>query len=162
MNSSPELPLFKEDNLLKKFGEIHDDIYANDGLSPQQALEELVRILFVKIADENADQKQFTISEQEWNSLKQGQKIPGFEDRIANLFAQTVQAYPDIFSADECIRLSHTALGFTVRKLQDISFATSSQDAKEPAFQKFLSHQEKHGRGQFFTPEPVIDSMPFP
>ncbi len=157
MNSFSHLPLFKEDNLLKKFGEIHDYIYANDGLSPQQALEELVKILFVKIADENANQKQFTISEQEWNSLKHGQKNPDFEDRITKLFAHTVQAYPDIFSADERIRLSHTALGFTVSRLQNISFATSSQDAKGLAFQKFLSHQEKHGRGQFFTPEPVID-----
>ncbi len=33
----------------------------------------------------------------------------------------------------------------------------SSQDAKGLAFQKFLSHHEKDGRGQFFTPEPVID-----
>ena len=47
--------------------------------------------------------------------------------------------------------------GFTVNKLQSISLLNSSQDAKGLAFQKFLSHHEKDGRGQFFTPEPVID-----
>ena len=53
MNSLFEIPLTKEDNLLKKFEEIHDYIYANDGLSPQQTLEEFVKILFIKICDEN-------------------------------------------------------------------------------------------------------------
>ena len=47
MNSLFDLQLTKEDNLLKKFEEIHDYIYANDGLSPQQTLEEFVKILFI-------------------------------------------------------------------------------------------------------------------
>ncbi len=49
------------------------------------------------------------------------------------------------------------ALGFVVNKLQGISLLNSSQDAKGLAFQKFLSHHEKDGQGQFFTPEPIID-----
>lgn len=157
MNAFFHSTLFKKENLLKIFEEIHDHIYANDGLSPQQALEEIVKILFVKFFDENANQKQFVISEQEYSSLKQGQKVSDFAARIDNLFAHTVQAYPDIFAPDERIRLSHEALGFTVSRLQHTSFSASSQDAKGLAFQKFLSRQEKHGRGQFFTPEPVID-----
>ena len=63
MNSLFELQLTKEDNLLKKFEEIHDYIYANDGLSPQQTLEEFVKILFIKIFDENENLNQFAISE---------------------------------------------------------------------------------------------------
>ena len=72
MNSLFELELTKEDNLLKKFEEIHDYIYANDGLSPQQTLEEFVKILFIKIYDENENLNQFTISTEEWNELKSG------------------------------------------------------------------------------------------
>ncbi len=157
MNLSSHPPLFKKENLLKIFEEIHNHVYANDGLSPQQALEEIVKILFAKFFDENANQNRFVISEQEYSRLKQGQNVSDFAARIDNLFAHTVQAYPDIFAPDERIRISHAALGFTVSKLQHISFSASSQDAKGLAFQKFLSHQEKHGRGQFFTPEPVID-----
>jgi len=157
MNLITDLSLFKEDNLLKIFEEIHNYIYANDGLSSQQTLEEIVKILFIKLFDENSAYHQFVISVEEWDKFKQGKNIPMFEKRIAALFEQTRQAYQDIFDADDRIRLSFVALGFVVNKLQNISFLSSSQDAKGLAFQKFLSHREKDGRGQFFTPEPVID-----
>ena len=53
INLTIQFALSKEDNLLKRFEEIHDYIYANDGLSPQQTLEEFIKILFIKIVDEN-------------------------------------------------------------------------------------------------------------
>ena len=157
MNSLFDISLTKEDNLLKKFEEIHDYIYANDGLSPQQTLEEFVKILFIKIYDENENLNQFTISSEEWNELKSGKTTHLIAERISLIFEQTKQAYQDIFDADDRIRISPMALGFTINKLQGISLLSSSQDAKGLAFQKFLSHHEKDGRGQFFTPEPVID-----
>lgn len=152
-----DIQLSKEDNLLKRFEEIHDYIYANDGLSPQQTLEEFVKVLFIKIFDENENINKFTISAEEWILLKSGKTNQSFVERISNLFELTKQAYVDVFDCDDRIKLSSIALGFTVNKLQSISLLNSSQDAKGLAFQKFLSHHEKDGRGQFFTPEPVID-----
>jgi type I restriction enzyme M protein len=149
--------LSKEDNLLKRFSEIHHHIYANDGLSTQQALEEFVKVLFLKIYCENTHSTYFQINNDEWNALKQTGSLPIFTDRISVLFEQTQTNYPEIFEVDDKIRLSPIALGFAVHKLQNISLLTSSQDAKGLAFQKFLAHAEKDGRGQFFTPEPIID-----
>ena len=162
MNSLFDIQLTKEDNLLKRFEEIHDYIYANDGLSPQQTLEEFVKILFIKICDENESLNQFTISTEEWNELKSGKangqrSAHSIAERISTVFEKTKQSYQDIFDSDDRIRISAIALGFTINKLQGISLLNSSQDAKGLAFQKFLSHHEKDGRGQFFTPEPVID-----
>ena len=157
MNLLFDLELTKEDNLLKKFEEIHDYIYANDGLSPQQTLEEFVKVLFIKIYDENEMLNGFTVSTEEWNNLKSGAEAPDLILRVSQLFDKTKRAYLDIFDNDDRIRLSPIALGFTINKLQGISLVNSSQDAKGLAFQKFLSHHEKDGRGQFFTPEPVID-----
>jgi len=157
MNYLFDLQLTKEDNLLKIFEEIHDYIYAHDGLSPQQTLEEFVKILFIKIFDENNNLNQFCISTDEWNELKSGRTFLSITENISTLFEQTKQAYQDIFEIDDRIRISPIALGFTIHKLQGISLLNSSQDAKGLAFQKFLSHHEKDGRGQFFTPEPVID-----
>ncbi len=152
-----DIELSKEDNLLKRFEEIHDYIYANDGLSPQQTLEEFVKILFIKIFDENEKLKQFSVTSEEWNDIQLGKNVSSFTDRITFLFVQTQKEYQDIFDTDDRIKLSPNALGFTINKLQGISLLGSSQDAKGLAFQKFLSHHEKDGRGQFFTPEPVID-----
>jgi type I restriction enzyme M protein len=133
------VPLSKEDNLLRRFEEIHDHIYANDGLSPQQALEEFVKILFVKIFDENERLNLFS------------------KQNILELFEETKQNFPEMFEIDEKIKLSDNAVMFIVNKLQGISLVNSSQDAKGLAFQKFLSHHEKDRQGQFFTPEAVID-----
>ena len=134
-----DISLSKEDNLLRRFEEIHDYIYANDGLSPQQALEEFVKILFVKIFGENEHLNLFS------------------EQNIFELFEKTKQNFSEIFENDEKIKLSENSIKFIVSKLQDISLVSSSQDAKGLAFQKFLSHHEKDRQGQFFTPEPVID-----
>jgi type I restriction enzyme M protein len=149
--------LAKEDNLLKRFEEIHNNIYANDGLSPQQTLEEFIKILFIKIVDEQTALNKFVISSDEWTNIKSGKGSNSLQERISSLFETTKQTYQDIFDGDDTIKLSISALGFTVNKLQNISLLNSSQDAKGLAFQKFLSHHEKDGRGQFFTPEPVID-----
>ena len=149
MNSLFEIPLTKEDNLLKKFEEIHDYIYANDGLSPQQTLEEFVKILFIKICDENKNLNQFTISTEEWNELKSGKTNHSITERISVIFDQTKQSYQDIFDLDDRIRISPIALGFTINKLQGISLLNSSQDAKGLAFQNFYRITKRTDGGSF-------------
>lgn len=152
-----DFELKPEDNLLKRFEEIHDYIYANDGLSAQQTLNEFLKLLFVKIYDENNNLRLFNISSDEYQTLQHNHSSSGVTERIALLFEKTKSEYPDMFDLDERIKLSNMSLGFIVNKLQNISLTDSSNDAKGLAFQKFLSHTEKDGKGQFFTPEPVID-----
>ena len=58
---------------------------------------------------------------------------------------------------DDKIKLSALSLEFIVKKIQNISLNASSQDVKGLAFQKFLGHHAKSDRGQFFTPEPIVN-----
>ncbi|MCK9301856.1 MAG: N-6 DNA methylase [Bacteroidales bacterium] len=152
-----DIELRQEDNLLKKFEEIHDFIYANDGLSPQQTLNEFLKILFIKIFDENNNLCIFRISAEEYQNLRSNKGNSPIVENINLLFDKTKQEYPDLFDNDEKIKLSKSSLGFVINKLQNISLTDSSSDAKGLAFQKFLSHKEKEGKGQFFTPEPVVN-----
>lgn len=149
--------LSKTDQLLKKFEEIHNFIYANDGLSTQQTLEEFIKILFLKIIDEKKREKQFYIDNDEFEQIISLRRNENLLQRINSLFSSTIKEYSDLFDKDDKIKLSPISLANTVNKLQDFSLTNSSNDAKGLAFQKFLSHQEKDGRGQFFTPEPIID-----
>ena len=137
-----ELFLSREDNLLKCFEEIHDYIYAHDGLSSQQTLEEFVKILFIKIYDEQNNGTGFRFEKSE---------------DVLGLFDETKARFRDVFDTSDDVRLSNNTLTFVVEKLKNISLLDSSQDVAGLAFQKILSHHEKGGRGQFFTPEPVID-----
>lgn len=120
MNNSLNYKLFddvlvKEDNLLSVFEDIHDYIYANDGLSPQQTLEEFIKILFLKIVDEQSGQFNFTIISNS-SELKES----NIEKEVSSLFLITKKTYPDIFDIEDKIRLSSISLKYALRKLKDI------------------------------------------
>lgn len=157
MISTTLFALQKDDNLLQLFEAIHNYIYANDGLSPQQTLEEMVKVLFIKVADENAKTDFFSITTNELNSINKQNHSKEFFSRLNLLFEQTKETFKEVFDRDEKIKLSQNALSFAVDKLQSIALTDSSKDAAGLAFQKFLASRDKEGRGQFFTPEPVID-----
>ena len=140
------------ESLLRRFEEIHDYIYANEGLSSHQTLNEFIKILFVKLVDENQDSRQFYVTSSEL--LYHSEDV---SNRINKLFITAKNEYQDIFDDSDSLNVSSKTLSFIVSKLQNISLATDSSDASGLAFQKFLSHHEKDGRGQFFTPQPVID-----
>ncbi len=151
------LDLIKEDNILKRFEEIHNLIYANDGLSTQEVLDEMIKILFIKFYDETHQCGQFKINQQEFSKIQAGQNITEFSEKINDLFVKTQQNFEDLFESNERIRLSPISLASTISKLQNIDFQNSTDDAKGLAFQKFLNRQDKGDRGQFFTPEPIIN-----
>ena len=100
-----------EDNLLKRFEEIHDYIYANDGLSPQQTLNEFLKILFIKIYDEKEGLNMFKLSADEFKELKtEGRKTPAIE-RISKLFEMTKKEYQGVFDVDN--KIKYTGLFFS-------------------------------------------------
>ncbi len=142
----------KGESLLRRFEEIHDYIYANEGLSSQQTLNEFVKILFVKIVDEGQEYQQFYVTASELAHNTQS-----VYDRIDQLFQTAKTEYRDIFDTTDLLNISSKTLSFIVSKLQYVNLTNDSNDASGLAFQKFLSHYEKEGRGQFFTPQPVID-----
>ncbi len=145
-----------ETSLLKKFSEIHNSIYANDGLSAHQALDEMLKILFIKVFAEKENTQDFFVSSEEFAEIKAGKKSKTFLVRIESLFQRTIESFADVFEPNEKIKLTLASLAFAINKLQNIDFSDTT-DAKGLAFQKFLASTEKADRGQFFTPEPVIN-----
>ena len=145
------------DSPLKRFEDIHNYLYANDGLSEQQVLEEIVKVLFIKFYDENIEKKSFYILDSESLKIDSGKNQSSFLNRINHLFEETKQKYFRYFDNNDCLKLSSQSLAFVVKKLQDINFKNTKNDANGLAFQKFLGRHAKGGRGQFFTPDPIID-----
>ena len=156
MEQSSIFEVQKETSLLKKFSEIHNSIYANDGLSAQQALDEMLKILFIKVFAEKENTQDFFVSSEEFVEIKAGKKGKTFLMRIESIFQRTIENFADVFEPNEKIKLSLASLAFAVNKLQNVDFS-DTRDAKGLAFQKFLASTEKADRGQFFTPEPVIN-----
>lgn len=150
MPDQPELRpqpgyLYPQDDLLRRFLRVHNFIYANDGLSPEQALEEFVKVLFLKIYDENRSGSRKSCSTQ--------------LDYIAiqALLEKAKVKFSTVFDKSDQLRLSEGTLEYVCKEIWSLSLTNASVDAKGLAFQKFISHCAKDSRGQFFTPKPVID-----
>jgi len=117
------------DSPLKRFEDIHNYLYANDGLSEQQVLEEIVKILFTKYYDEQNANSLFHISPNESSNSTD------FFKRINALFENTKENYKSYFDNTDRLKLSRQSLFFAVSKLQNINFSESTIDANGLAFQ---------------------------
>ncbi len=162
--SQTTLPLFsfytqpsleKNDDLLRVFEDVHNHIYANDGLSPEQALEEVIKVLFLKIFDEKNKKFEFKITPLEYENIVNGKNGTGFLNRFEDLQQNTFNYFSNLFEKRERIKLKNSTVGFVVNKLQNIDFLNSSTGVKGLVFQKFIHSSQRVGRGQFFTPEQV-------
>lgn len=145
--------------LVKVFGIVHNHIYANDGLSSQEAFNEVLKLLFIRIEDEKDytdPMVKFGITEEEYDQVISG-KENGFRKRIEDLFERVKRSYKDVFAESEVINLKTTTLAFVVGQLQNFDLRNSKRDVKGAAFQKFVYAHQRGERGQFFTPDPIIE-----
>ena len=117
--------LEKSDSLLRVFEDIHNHIYANDGLSPEQALEETIKILFIKIFDEKNNKLEFTINANEYANVIDNGKDLGFSKRFEALQKSTYASFSDIFEKETKINLKPSTLAYSVNKLQNIDLSNS-------------------------------------
>jgi type I restriction enzyme M protein len=149
--------LRRAENIFKLFGDIHNHIYANEGLSPQGAFLEVLNILFLKIEDEKSsnDASNFYITEAESAGIN-GQQGARFYARMKRLFEAAKRSYPEVFERGDHVRLKASTLADVVRRLQSLNLSGSERDVEGIAFQKFVFSSQRVDRGQFFTPEPVI------
>ena len=149
--------LKRAENIFKLFGDIHNHIYANEGLSPQGAFLEVLNILFLKIEDEKNPKgsSNFYITEAELAQIN-AQQGARFDARMKRLFEAAKQTYRDVFDENDQIRLKASTLAFVVNRLQGLNLSGSERDVKGIAFQKFVFSSQRGDRGQFFTPEPII------
>ncbi len=144
-------------NLLSIFRNCHNYIYANEGLSNQDAFDEFLKILFMKMVDEKdrvSERVRFWITDEEEKEILEG-KTSDFFDRINKLFQEVKKRYFDIFDQNEKINLKNETIAFVVAQLKNFNFSLASTDIKGQAFQTFIHSFYRGERGQFFTPPPI-------
>jgi len=149
-----------DSDLFRIFGTLHNYIYANDGSSTQQVFEEILKVIFAKLEDEAySDGKyKFFIFDSEYEKAEAGESCE-FRRRIEELFDRAKSRYSDVLEKNDRLKLSNMSLAFTVKHFQDYEFKGAEKDIKGAAFQKFVSNNLRRERGQFFTPDPVVNFM---
>jgi len=144
-------------NLSAVFDECHNNIYANEGMLKDKIFHEMVKLLVMKLHDEqhNAENGlQFGITANEYKSLL-ANSPSGFEKRLNKLFSNVRSAHPNFFS-DDVLKLRPLTLAFVVGRLQYTSLSRTAGDIKGEAFQVFVSRHQRGERGEFFTPHPIV------
>jgi type I restriction enzyme M protein len=144
----------KSERLLHVFQTIHNHIYANDGLSSEQTFTEMMKVLSLKVADEKSEGPPlFHVTPAELLKDSSG----SFLSRVKKLEKRTKTYFGKRVTENLEVDLKPTTLAYVFNQLQHIDLRGSSRDIKGLAFQKFVSAEHRRGRGQFFTPEQVVD-----
>jgi len=140
------------------FETCHNYIYANEGWLKEKVFNEVLKLIFIKMADEKSPEPkcEFRITDKELGELEHG-KQNGFMDRILKLFQKVKAQYSDVFEPDEKINAKLLTVAFVVSQLQKYSLVNTSVDVKGTAFQTFVYAHQRGERGEFFTPHPVVE-----
>jgi type I restriction enzyme M protein len=146
----------------------HSIVRDIDGFHDDEALDEICKIIYVKIYDERNITKQIEGTAFKFQTY--GASSPSeVASNIRVLYEEARSTDIDIYSKripgyersrgvfKNQIKLSDTTLFKIVEKLQEYSFIDSKSDLKGRAFQKILAPAIRAGMGQYFTPDPIVD-----
>jgi len=144
-------------NLSAIFDECHNYIYANEGMLKDKIFHEMVKLLVMKLHDEQDSTRkemQFGVTSSEYREILKN-KPSDFDQRLGKLFDTVRSKYSSLFS-DEYLKLKPLTLAYIVGRLQYISLTRTPGDVKGEAFQAFVYRHQRGDRGEFFTPHPVV------
>lgn len=149
------------------FFEIHSHIRDIDGFHADEALDELCKILYVKLYDEEMTktdesyrlQRFLYGSAEEFAAVIRALYVEAteYDTRVFSLKIPAYQRSRGVFNTQ--LRLSSPALVKVVEVLQNYDISHSDTDVKGRAFQKVINPVIRAGMGQYFTPAPVVRFM---
>ena len=144
-----------EDNLLMVFKTCHNHIYATDGLQKQPAFFELLKLIFCKTLDEqNVGRPLEFYARSGERGNRDGQLT--VQKRISKIFGKVKQEFPQIFEANDEIKLQPRSLAWIVSELQAYSLLETHVDVKGKAYEELVGSNLRGDRGEFFTPRNIM------
>jgi len=167
-NSNKKDPLSQftplTDRIENLFFELHSHIRDIDGVHPDEALDELCKLLYVKLFDEeqaNAGKPLF-LSRKRYGATEEFaatvrtlyQDAAEYDQRVFRLKIPQYNRSRGVFEIP--LRLSSPAIAAVLNDLDGYSLLLSDADVKGRAFQRVLTPATRSGMGQYFTPEPIV------
>ena len=139
--------------LMNRFQMCHDAIWEGGKRDPAVAFDEMSKLMFTKIYDE-----ELTKTEEPY-----GFQIGTYEDeriigsRLRKIYKDVQEVEPEVF--EKPIEASDHIIFEVVKNLQDISLIKTDLDAKGKAFERFLGKVFRGEFGQFFTDRRIVNFM---
>lgn len=149
------------------FFEIHSCMRDVDGLHADEALEELCKLLYVKVYDEELLERtdheplhvrNFGSCEEYAASVRKlYREAANYDLRVFRLKIPQYERSRGVFN--QPLRLSSPALTRCFQHIENLSLTKSRSDVKGRAFQKVLGRAMRAGMGQYFTPSSLCELM---
>lgn len=158
--SAFELETVTESELTKTFKQAHDALWAGGKRNPQEAFDELDKLIFCKLIDEKDENLE---KGQYYNFQKfTGESNTALLKRISAIYDAGKIDDPEVFK--EGIRLSAGEVATVVGFFEKLNLGATDLDSKGKAFETFLGSYFRGEFGQYFTPrkivEFIVDSLP--
>jgi type I restriction enzyme M protein len=145
-----ELKIISKDELIRTLQKSHDTVWQGGRFAPTTAFDEVSKLLFCKLKDENDTIKgepyEFQIGTHE--------TADNVFNRINGIYQKAREQDAEVFKDD--IKLEPKIIYSVVEHLQGISFTKTDLDTKGVAFETFMEDFFKGKMGQFFTPREII------
>jgi type I restriction enzyme M protein len=134
----------KEKELIKLYKQAHNYMRNIDGLQPQEAFDELIKILFLKIQNEK-------------NNYKYINDVYIESKELLILYITPIIKNNNWFNSD--ILLSRETFDKIYTLIKDIQFSKLEKDIKSSALRHFLTPEIRKGLGIFLTPDDIVKSI---
>jgi type I restriction enzyme M protein len=148
----PDIEPVSKATLIQAIRKSHQTLWAGGRLSPPQAFGELCKLIFVKIADEQAKRR---VGEPYQFQIKTHESSKSLGRRIRELYAAHQKRDPLVFA--DTILVDDPILVAIVSHLESINLSATDLDVKGVAFEQFMDGFFKGDFGQYFTPREIIE-----
>jgi len=119
------------------FRTCHNHIYVTDGMQKQPAFFELLKLIFCKTLDEqNVGATLEFYARSKERSNPDGQLT--VKNRISKIFDKVKNQFPQIFEANDEIKLQPRSLAWIVSELQSYSLLETHVDVKGKAYEELV------------------------
>ncbi len=152
------------DSVESLFFEAHSHIRDIDGLHADEALDELCKVLYAKLFDEESTGTDSPLSAQysTYGNIAElstcfrelYKRANDYDQRVYRLRIPGYKRSRGVF--DDLIKLSAPALAKVIESFQKYDITHSGLDIKGRAFQKVFLPTLRAGMGQYFTPHNVV------
>ena len=146
-----DLITISREELIKKLESCHDTVWQGGKLAPTTAFDEVSKLLFCKLKDEQKHQKNGSVYEFQIGTHETHQEV---YKRIDAIYQQAKKLDAEVFKGN--LNLEADIVYKVVEHIQGICFTKTDLDTKGIAFEKFMEDFFKGKMGQFFTPRNIV------
>ena len=141
----------RKNDLIRILEKCNNTLWDGGKMAPMDAFDELSKIIFVKIQDEQVARKKGTPYDFQ---IKTHETAESVNKRILTLYDDAKNIDPEVFT--DTIKSPPSKIFTVVNHLQSVNLSKTDLDTKGVAFERFMEDFFKGKQGQYFTPREIV------